>query len=77
MNFEQIALMGLGLGFSVLGWFARELWSAVQKLKDELSKLEVKIGSEFVRYDRMQDALRPVLEQLKRIEDSMSHKVDK
>lgn len=77
MNVEQVALFVLSLGFSVLGWFARELWNAVQKLKEELGKLEVKIGTEFVRYDRMHDAMRPVLEQLKRIEDALSHKVDK
>ena len=77
MNVEQVALIGLSLGFSVLGWFARELWSAVQKLKEELGKLEVKIGAEFVRYDRMQDALRPVLEKLTRIEDGLNNKVDK
>jgi hypothetical protein len=77
MNIEQIALMVLGLGFSVLGWFARELWSAVQKLKEELSRLEIKIGAEFVRYDRMQDALQPVLDHLKRIEENLSKKVDR
>ncbi|MEO5568878.1 MAG: hypothetical protein ABIR92_10320 [Gemmatimonadaceae bacterium] len=77
MNIEQVALMGLGLGFSVLGWFARELWNAVQRMKEELGKLEVKINSDFVRYDRMQDAMKPVLDKLQRIEDALAKKVDK
>jgi hypothetical protein len=33
MTIEQVLIMALGLGFSVLGWFARELWNALQNLK--------------------------------------------
>lgn len=77
MDWTQIALAGLGLGFTVLGWFARELWSAVQQLKTDLGKLEVKIGTDYVRYDRLQDALKPVIDKLSRIEDALSHKQDR
>jgi hypothetical protein len=77
MNLEQVALMGMGCGLTVIGWFARELWYAVQRLKEEIAKLEVKISSEFVRYDRMQDSLKPVLEKLDRIESTLHNKADK
>jgi hypothetical protein len=77
MNLEQALIGVLGLGFTGLGWFAREMWSAVQTLKTELARLEVKISTDFVRYDRMQDAMQPVLEKLTRIEDTLARKVDK
>jgi hypothetical protein len=77
MNIEQALIAALGLGFACLGWFAREMWSAVQTLKTELARLEVKISADFVRYDRMQDAMGPVLEKLTRIEDALHRKVDK
>ena len=77
MNLEQALIAVLGLGFTGLGWFAREMWSAVQTLKTELARLEVKISADFVRYDRMQDAMEPVLEKLTRIEDALHRKVDK
>jgi hypothetical protein len=77
MNIEQVALLGLGCAMTVIGWFARELWYAVQRLKEEIAKLEVKISSEFVRYDRMQDSLKPVLEKLDRIENTLHNKADK
>jgi hypothetical protein len=77
MNLEQALIAALGCGFACLGWFAREMWSAVQTLKTELARLEVKISADFVRYDRMQDALGPVLEKLTRIEDTLQRKVDK
>ena len=77
LDLQQVFMAALGVGFSVLGWFARELWSAVQQLKSELAKLEVKISSDYVRYDRLQDAMKPVMEQLKRIEETLTHKVDR
>lgn len=60
-----------------LGWFCREIWSAVQKLRADLQAFELRISNEYVRYDRLQDALRPVLDKLQRIEDALTHKVDK
>lgn len=61
----------------VLGWFARELYQATQKLRADLSTLETKIGTDYVRYDRLQDALRPVLEAIKDVKEAISHKADK
>ena len=77
MSLEQVFLMGLSAGFAALGWFARELYSATQSLRRDLSALEVRISADYVRYDRLQDALRPVMEKLQRIEDTLSHKADK
>ena len=77
MSLEQVLLAGLSLGGAVLGWLARELWGAVQKLRADLQSLEVRISSDFVRYDRLQDALKPIMDKLTRIEDTLGHKADK
>jgi len=77
MSIEQTILLGLGLGFSVLGWFARELWAAVHLLRSDLSALNVKISAEYVRYDRLHDAFQPLREQLSRIEMGLLSKADK
>lgn len=74
---HTIATLLLGAVCALLGWLGRELWSAVQKLRDDLAKLEVKLGSDYVRYDRLQDVLKPILAQLDRIEDALINKVDK
>ena len=66
-----------GVVMAGIGWFCRELWDAVQALRSDLQKLEVRISAEYVRYDRLQDALRPVMEHLKRIEDKLDDKADK
>lgn len=77
MTIEQIFLGMLGLFCGVLGWFARELYQAVEKLKEDVLKLEVKIGTDFVRYDRLQDMLQPILSGIDEIKAALTHKVDK
>ncbi len=77
MDMHSLILFGLGIACTVLGWFSREMYAAVNKLKDDLNKLEVKIGTDYVRYDRLQDALKPIREAVERIEASLTHKADK
>lgn len=77
MTLEQAFIVLLGLACGVLGWFGRELYAAVNKLKDDIRLLEVRIGTDYVRYDRLQDALRPVMETLNEIKRTLEHKVDK
>lgn len=67
----------LGVVCAVLGWLGRELWQAVQSLRRDLGALEVRIGTDYVRYDRLQDALKPVLDALADIRAKLDHKLDK
>ena len=77
MSLEQL-FIGLLAAFSGgLGWFARELYSAVNRLRDDLQKLEIKLSAEYIRYDRLQDALKPIMGALDEIKQTLSHKVDK
>ena len=77
MTTEQVLIGLLSIVSVCLGWFGRELWNAVQQLKSDLANLRVQISEEYVRYDRLQDALKPIHELLTRIENTLSHKVDK
>lgn len=71
-------LLGLvGLACGILGWFARELYSATQALRKDLSALEVKLTSDYVRYDRLQDAFKPVMDSLHEIKIVLQSKADK
>lgn len=67
----------LALISGVLGWFGRELWQAVQELRKDLSALETKIGTDYVRYDRLQDALKPIMDALNHINSKLDSKMDK
>lgn len=67
----------LGVFCAILGWLGREVWGAVQKLRADLSSLEVRIGTDYVRYDRLQDVMKPIMQKLDRIEEALTHKADR
>lgn len=77
MDFPQIIMALLGLACTILGWFARELYAATQALRKDLSELQIRIGTDYVRYDRLQDAFKPVLDALAEIKHTLAGKADK
>lgn len=77
MTLEQVIMSLLGISCAVLGWFARELYSATQSLRKDLSALEVLIRGDYIRYDRLQDALKPIMDGLQEIKHTLSGKADK
>lgn len=79
MSFDvHVIVTGLlGLVSGIIGWFSRELWAAVQELRKDIKELEVQLTRDYVRYDRLQDALRPIMETLEKIDSKLDHKVDK
>ena len=77
MEVSQIALWAIGSVCCVLGWFARELYTATQSLRKDLSALEIRIGSDYIRYDRLQDALKPIMQSLQEIKHTLDQKADK
>lgn len=77
LDLQQIVTALLTIFSGIMGWFARELWHAVQSLRKDLSALETKIGTDYVRYDRLQDALKPIMDALRHIDAKLDSKVDK
>ena len=77
MSTEQafLALLALGCVFNESA--ATEIYTAVNRLREDMQKLEVKLSSEYVRYDRLQDALKPILSGIEEIKQALTHKVDK
>lgn len=77
MELSQIAIWALGGVCAVLGWFARELYSATQSLRKDLAALEVSLNRDYVRYDRLQDAMKPIMDSLAEIKQTLAGKADK
>jgi len=77
VNIEQALIGVIGIACTVIGWFARELYQATQQLRKDLSALEVQIGKDYVRYDRLQDALKPLMDGIHEIKETLKSKVDK
>lgn len=77
IEFHAIITGILALVTGVLGWFARELWDAVKTLQRDLIKLEVKISTDYVSYDRLKDIMHPMIEAIEDIRDTLKSKADK
>jgi sugar-specific transcriptional regulator TrmB len=77
MEMQQIIDLGLGVVSTVIGWFARELWSAVKELKSDLSKLREDLPREYVTKDDYRQDIRELKEIMNKVFDRLEHKVDK
>lgn len=62
---------------TTVGWFAKQLWYAVNQLKTDLKMLEVKLPSEYVRKDDLSEILQRIYSVLDRIEKKLDAKADK
>lgn len=70
---QQTINLILGGCMAVAGWFARELWTAVQELKNDLAKLP----TIYVARQDYKDDMREIKEMLSKIFDRLENKADK
>ena len=77
MNDQDIINVIIGVILSVLGWFARQLWDAVQTLKNDMKELEVELPTHYLRKDEFESRLDKIENMLERIFDRLDSKADK
>jgi chaperonin cofactor prefoldin len=66
-----------GTVLSVLGWFARQLWDAVQDLKRDVKAIEVDLPTYYVRKEDLESRLDRMEASLNRIFEKLDNKADK
>lgn len=77
MDWQILINIGGGLVIGMMGWFARELWDMVQKLKDDVQKLEVKMSEEYLKKVDVNNRFDKIDAILSKIFDKLDEKVDK
>ena len=77
MENQQVINVFLGLGMTVVGWFARELWAAVMELKADLAKLREDLPKVYVARDDYREDIREVKALLAKIFEKLENKADK
>jgi uncharacterized alpha-E superfamily protein len=77
MEWQTLINIGAGSTLAVIGWFARELWEAVNAMKKDLHKLEVKIAKEYTTREDMNARFDKIEMILGKIFDKLDNKVDK
>jgi cell fate (sporulation/competence/biofilm development) regulator YmcA (YheA/YmcA/DUF963 family) len=61
----------------VLGWFAREMWSAVKELQCDLAKLREELPKHYIAKDDYREDMKDVKDMLSKIFDKLENKADK
>jgi hypothetical protein len=77
MNNQDLINALLAGGFTILGWFARELWSAVKELKSDLAKLREELPRQYVARDDYREDIREIKTMLDKIFEKLEQKVDR
>ena len=77
MDWQNVINIVIGSLLAIGGWFARQLWDAVQKLKTDMSQLELSISDKYVRKDDFKDGIKELKEMLGKIFDRLDNKADK
>ena len=74
---QQTLNLVMGTALTVLGWFARELWSAVKELKNDLAHLREQLPKTYVSRDDYKSDIRDIKDMVQRIFDKLEEKADK
>jgi len=77
MEPQAVVNVGFVLVSGVLGWFAREMWSAVKELKSDLAKLREELPKTYVTKDDFKSDMQRVLDMLDKIWTKLDGKADK
>jgi hypothetical protein len=77
MDWQIIINLVGGAVIAAIGWFARELWTAVQNLKTDIQRIEVDLPTSYVRKVDLEAKFDKLEATLQRILDKLDLKADK
>jgi undecaprenyl pyrophosphate phosphatase UppP len=77
MEWQTLINIGAGSILAVIGWFARELWDAVNVMKKDLHTLEVKLAKDYTTHSDINVRFDKIEMILGKIFDKLDNKVDK
>ena len=77
MELQSIFNLVLGILLAGLGWFASQLWNAVNELKTDLAKLREELPQKYVAKDDFRDTMDRIEKMVGKIFDKLDDKVDK
>ena len=77
MDSQTLLNLILSSSSLVLGWFLREMWSAVKELKSDLAKLREELPKVYVSKDDYRQDVRELKDMLNKLLDRLDHKADK
>jgi hypothetical protein len=77
MDTQTLINAGLGIILTGIGWFARQIWEATQKLQDNLHKIEVDLPMHYVQKSDYSETMKRIEIMFERIFDKLDQKADR
>jgi hypothetical protein len=77
MEFQPIFNLIGGALLCAIGWWCREIWDSVKKLKENIQSIEVDLPKNYVSKSDIETRLDKIDQVLERIFDKLDEKVDK
>lgn len=77
MDLQTVINIGAGTALTVAGWFARQLWGAVNELRADLSKLREELPKTYITRDDFKDGIHEIKQLLIAIDRKLDAKADK
>ena len=77
MDWQLIINIGAGSVLTVIGWFARQLWEAVQQLQRDVHRIDVELPSIYVKRADIENRFDKLEVILEKIFDRIDTKADK
>lgn len=77
MDFQSVINLGAGTALAAAGWFARQMWAAVQEMRNDLAKLREELPKTYITKDDFKDEAREIKTMLKDIDQKLDRKADK
>ncbi|MDE2105940.1 MAG: hypothetical protein KGL39_52445 [Patescibacteria group bacterium] len=76
-EYQDLINIGAGTVLTVIGWFAKTLWDAVQELKKDLAALRTEVAKDYVAREEFRDFAKELREMFHTINDKLDRKADK
>ena len=77
MEPQFLVNLTFGVVLSGIGWFARQLWDAVQNLKEQVHQIEVDLPKNYVVKNDLDKRMKHIEDMFQRIYDKLDNKADK
>lgn len=71
MDTQTLINLALGALLALIGWLARQLWEAVERLKSDLHKIEVELPSSYVKREEFSESLKEIKDLCRQIFDKV------
>ena len=77
MDLQTVINLGAGTALGVAGWFARQMWGAVNELRTDLAKLREELPKTYLTRDDFKDGVHELKALLIAIDNKLDRKQDK